>query len=54
MDGWLSLAILVPTVALLRRLRRTPQRSVRVGLSALVLLVAAVLTVLLLIAIGGG
>ncbi len=53
-DDWFVLAILLPTAALLRLLRRLPCKSVRVALSALVVTVAAVLIVLLVIAIGGG
>ena len=53
-DAWLLLAILAPTAALMRRLRRLPNSPVRLALTTLVVLVAASLVVLLVIAIGGG
>ena len=52
LDDWLLLAILAPTAMLLRWLRRVPWKPVRVGLSTLVLVIAGILVVLLILAIG--
>lgn len=49
LDDWIAVAVLVPTSALLRRVRRLHHRPVRLVLSTLVVFAAVVVLVLALI-----